>query len=236
MDGKREEIDSQLYLPRLLYLRMSRRNNLKGTSIICIFYNFFLLVIGFFLLDGAWTTRSYIGNGDAFWDIFKVKAIGDNEIQMYAAFSGIFAIFLSGFNWMNLGVILYHAHFGGLRIRLAFAHYIYLAMNALMFIWSIVPIAKFVDLITLFPAYLALNIGNLILTIVFIILSTKVVRKELEYMLPFELMRHHKDEYYQEYLTKKLALINVNHVAKNEEREVMAGQLEKENDRIFIKN
>jgi hypothetical protein len=229
---KREEIDSQLYLPRLLYLRLNRRERLKGVTITCMVYNFFLLIIGFVFVDCIWDTRSYLGvTGDEFWETHKVNETNDGEVQLISAFTGILTLVSSFYNIMNLSVILYHTHNGGLLIRLKFAQWVYLVLNIIIFGYSIIPIALYSITVILFPIYIALMSINLIICVIFIILSTKVTRKELEYMLPISLMKTHKDEYYQEYLTKKKALINLNHEV--EENNKVSSDNE---NKIFIKN
>jgi hypothetical protein len=72
---------------------------------------------------------------------------------------------------------------------------------------------------------------NLLFIIVFIILSTKLVRKELEYMLPLKLMWTHRKEYHDEYLTKKPAIINDDPPVIYEQPR----QSNNENDKIFLK-
>lgn len=232
LDPENEQIDPQFYIPRLLYLRITRRNLLKLVSVTLIVANLIFLILGFIFIDAVYTTRKYIIGGNDFWDSFKVRNLGDGEIQYFCAFTGIFTLLTAAFNIMNQGVILKHAHFGGLRIRLAFYQWIHLIINVIMFIYSIIPLAKLTNLVKPFPAYLTLNIINFILSIVFIIFSTKLVRKEIPYMIAMKILLKHRDEYYYDFVKKKKAMINEDGHLNSEGREE---EVEGEN-KIYIRN
>ena len=235
-----KEVDSHLYIPRLLYLRMTRRKILRYLSILSFLINSSLFILGFIFLDCVYNTRSYIPNGDYFWDAFQVKNLSSNQIQIYCSFTAVYTILSSFFLNMNNVVIFYHAHFGGLRKRLTLAKWINKLLQAVLFIYSIIPIVVFSNILILFPIYIALNGLAEVISVFIFILCGKVFRKELVHMLPYELMVHHKDEYYQEYLTKKKAIINLNNKAffENEEnRPIEAAHARFEsNDKIFMNN
>lgn len=208
-----KEIDSQLYIPRLLYLRLTRREVLKTMTIISIFVNVALFILGFVFLDSVYFTRNYIGSGDAFWDNFKVNGFQNNQIQTVCAFTSVYTILNSFLIIVNDFVTLYHAHYGGLRKRLILAQWFNKILQTLMFIYSIIAIAALKSIIVLFPIYIAFCAAGEISSLIIFIISGKVTRKELDYMLPLQLMQLHKEEYYQDYLKKRKAVINLNNKA-----------------------
>jgi hypothetical protein len=212
-DKEIKEIDSQLYIPRLLYLRLTRREVLKTMSIISLFTNVAIFILGFIFLDSVYFTRNYIGQGDTFWDKFQVNGFQNNQIQTVCAFTSIYTILTSFLIITNDIVTFYHAHFGGLRKRLVLARWFNKVLQTLMFIYSIIAIAALKSIIVLFPIFIAFCVAGEISSLIIFIVSGKVTRKELDYMLPLQLMQLHKEEYYQDYLKKRKAVINLNNKA-----------------------
>jgi hypothetical protein len=231
-----KEIDCQLYIPRLLYLRISRREMLKIVIYTSLIINIGLFILGFIFLDGVSNTRRYIYNGDQFWDISRVNNYKDNELQLFMSVIAIFTILASFFEIMNSSVIYYHAQYGGLTKRLVLTQLVNKVFQILILILSIISIIKFTNIIILFPIYLALAaVGEISSIFVFYFLR-KVIRKELTYMLPYETMLIHKEEYYQEFLTKTRARID----PKN--AELLNNDFENKNtarhndEKMFMKN
>lgn len=239
---KEKEIDCQLYIPRLLHLRLTRREILKTICWLNIFINLSLFIFGFIFLDVIWNTRSYVNNGNNFWDSFKVRDLHDNQIQLHCSFASIITIASSFFIEINNIVILYHAHYGGLQMRLKLAQWVNKSLQLVLFIYSIIPVATFKSILIIFPVFFVFSFVGEISSILIFILCGKVIRKELEYMLPLELLYIHKEEYYQEYLTnKKVKFENKNaEILESAERRLTSNNFQNEgeennkNNRVFI--
>ena len=189
-------------VPLILYLRLSRRNSVKYF----IIYYFVLLlgmtVFGILFLNSVYVTRHYIVNPDKFWK----QVLEHNyllSLQKYCAFTGIFLICLSAFLIMNNILVVVHVYYGGLQRRLQVANYIFIIFQSCLFVYSLIMLIMFKGLITLFPALFVFSIFNFLSAIIYFLLLRRSYRRENPFMLSIDRMERHKNEYYQEYLSKK---------------------------------
>ena len=189
-------------VPLILYLRLSRRNSVKYF----IIYYFVLLlgmtVFGILFLNSVYVTRHYIVNPDKFWK----QVLEHNyllNLQKYCAFTGIFLICLSAFLIMNNILVVVHVYYGGLQRRLQVANYIFIIFQSCLFVYSFIMLIMFKGLITLFPALFVFSIFNFLSAIIYFLLLRRSYRRENPFMLSIDRMERHKNEYYQEYLSKK---------------------------------
>ena len=189
-------------VPLILYLRLSRRNSVKYFVI----YYFVLLlgmtVFGILFLNSVYVTRHYIVNPDKFWK----QVLEHNyllSLQKYCAFTGIFLICLSAFLIMNNILVVVHVYYGGLQRRLQVANYIFIIFQSCLFVYSLIMLIMFKGLITLFPALFVFSIFNFLSAIIYFLLLRRSYRRENPFMLSIDRMERHKNEYYQEYLSKK---------------------------------
>ena len=189
-------------VPLILYLRLSRRNSVKYF----IIYYFVLLlgmtVFGILFLNSVYVTRHYIVNPDKFWK----QVLEHNyllSLQKYCAFTGIFLICLSVFLIMNNILVVVHVYYGGLQKRLQVANYIFIIFQSCLFVYSLIMLIMFKGLITLFPALFVFSIFNFLSAIIYFLLLRRSYRRENPFMLSIDRMERHKNEYYQEYLSKK---------------------------------
>ncbi len=189
-------------VPLILYLRLSRRNSVKYF----IIYYFVLLlgmtVFGILFLNSVYVTRHYIVNPDKFWK----QVLQHNyllSLQKYCAFTGIFLICLSAFLIMNNILVVVHVYYGGLQRRLQVANYIFIIFQSCLFVYSFIMLIMFKGLITLFPALFVFSIFNFLSAIIYFLLLRRSYRRENPFMLIIDRMERHKNEYYQEYLSKK---------------------------------
>ena len=189
-------------VPLILYLRLSRRNSVKYF----IIYYFVLLlgmtVFGILFLNSVYVTRHYIVNPDKFWK----QVLQHNyllSLQKYCAFTGIFLICLSAFLIMNNILVVVHVYYGGLQRRLQVANYIFIIFQSCLFVYSFIMLIMFKGLITLFPALFVFSIFNFLSAIIYFLLLRRSYRRENPFMLSIDRMERHKNEYYQEYLSKK---------------------------------
>lgn len=189
-------------VPLILYLRLSRRNSVKYF----IIYYFVLLlgmtVFGILFLNSVYVTRHYIVNPDKFWK----QVLEHNyllSLQKYCAFTGIFLICLSVFLIMNNILVVVHVYYGGLQRRLQVANYIFIIFQSCLFVYSLIMLIMFKGLITLFPALFVFSIFNFLSAIIYFLLLRRSYRRENPFMLSIDRMERHKNEYYQEYLSKK---------------------------------
>ena len=190
-------------VPLILYLRLSRRNSVKYF----IIYYFVLLlgmtVFGILFLNSVYVTRHYIVNPDKFWK----QVLEHNyllSLQKYCAFTGIFLICLSAFLIMNNILVVVHVYYGGLQRRLQVANYIFIIFQSCLFVYSLIMLIMFKGLITLFPALFVFSIFNFLSAIIYFLLLRRSYRRENPFMLSIDRMERHKNEYYQEYLSKKV--------------------------------
>jgi len=189
-------------VPLILYLRLSRRNSVKY---FIIYYFVFLLgmtVFGILFLNSVYVTRHYIVNPDKFWK----QVLQHNyllSLQKYCAFTGIFLICLSAFLIMNNILVVVHVYYGGLQRRLQVANYIFIIFQSCLFVYSFIMLIMFKGLITLFPALFVFSIFNFLSAIIYFLLLRRSYRRENPFMLSIDRMERHKNEYYQEYLSKK---------------------------------
>jgi hypothetical protein len=198
-------------VPLILYLRLSRRNSVKYF----IIYYFVLLlgmtVFGILFLNSVYVTRHYIVNPDKFWK----QVLEHNyllSLQKYCAFTGIFLICLSVFLIMNNILVVVHVYYGGLQRRLQVANYIFIIFQSCLFVYSLIMLIMFKGLITLFPALFVFSIFNFLSAIIYFLLLRRSYRRENPFMLSIDRMERHKNEYYQEYLSKK----DLNNIQNND--------------------
>jgi hypothetical protein len=198
-------------VPLILYLRLSRRNSVKYF----IIYYFVLLlgmtVFGILFLNSVYVTRHYIVNPDKFWK----QVLEHNyllSLQKYCAFTGIFLICLSVFLIMNNILVVVHVYYGGLQRRLQVANYIFIIFQSCLFVYSFIMLIMFKGLITLFPALFVFSIFNFLSAIIYFLLLRRSYRRENPFMLSIDRMERHKNEYYQEYLSKK----DLNNIQNND--------------------
>lgn len=195
-------LNENLYLPRMLYLRLKHRENIKFFIAFYTVFNIFAIILGALYLDAAGNTKKYISNIIDFWDFYKINTLVRKEIPLMATFSGIFLLCLGVFNLMNMIVIIKHVFIGGLRIRLKILSYLYLIFQIILFAYSIFPIAKYQVIIVLNVILLILAFANLFFCIFFFMLLRRIFRKESRYMLPLNLLYYHKQEYLNDYINK----------------------------------
>jgi hypothetical protein len=197
------EIDETRYLPRRLHLRITRRESAKLFIKYYMVMNFIVFTIfGALLIHCVWNTRSYIRNGNDFWTSYQRNNLNPSDISIYTSLSGIIILLVGVFNLMNNVVILCTLKYGGLRRRLKFTQNFHVTMQAVSFAYSLAPLIKFQGMIVLYPVLFVFLLFNLLNGLVLYMLIRRVVRREIEYMLPLSMMYKHKIEYYGEFLSK----------------------------------
>jgi len=189
-------------VPLILYLRLSRRNSVKYFIIYYFVLLLAILVFGILFLNSVYVTRHYIINPDKFWEQ-TLKHSYLLNLQKYCAFTGIFLICLSVFLIMNNILVIVHVYYGGLQRRLQVANYIFIIFQSCLFLYSLIMVIMFKGLITLFPALFVFSVFNFISAIIYFLLLRRSYRRENPFMLSIDRMDRHKNEYYQEYLSKK---------------------------------
>ena len=194
-------IDEIKYVPKNLYLRLSRRKSAKYF----IAYYFAVLIImailGILFLNSVYLTRHYIINGDKFWE----KIQNDSNllrIQSFSAFTGVFLICIAAFSIMNNILVIGHINAGGLKRRLQYANYVFIFFQIILFIYSLVTLIMFTNLIFLYPLLFVFAFYNLLNSIIYFLLIRRCLRRENLFMLSIRRMENHKNEFYQEYLSK----------------------------------
>jgi hypothetical protein len=202
----------KVFLPKLLFLRLTRREKAGMVGLFYMVFNFSFIVIGALFLDATWNTRSYIINGDEFWDYYSVYNLQDKEIPNNAAFSGMFTLLVGFLNFMNVLVMTLHIYFGGLKIRIQFGNFFHLFFQILLFIYAIIPVGKYKSIIILYPLLLGFAGVNMCLSLFYFLSVRRIVKRETDYMLPLNLLNHHKNEYMEEYIQK----MNKNSLIANE--------------------
>ena len=104
---------------------------------------------------------------------------------------------------MNNILVVVHVYYGGLQRRLQVANYIFIIFQSCLFVYSFIMLIMFKGLITLFPALFVFSIFNFLSAIIYFLLLRRSYRRENPFMLSIDRMERHKNEYYQEYLSKK---------------------------------
>ena len=97
-------ISPLIYLPKNLYLRLTRRYSSKYFVIYYFFIIFIKIILGVLFLNAVYVTRNYLIDPDKFWEktLKKDKYL---SLQSYCAFTGIFLICSSIFSIMNNALI-----------------------------------------------------------------------------------------------------------------------------------
>ena len=210
VDGNKvEDFEEKVYLPKLLYMRLSRRENAKLFSLAYFMFNFTFLILGALFLDATWRTRNYVIDGIIFWKYFEAHKLGNKEIVYACTVSGILTLFIFAFNAMNYIVIFKHTYLGGLRNRLKFSQYVHLIIQSLFFIYSLVLIIKYQAVITLVPVLFVFCIINVVLCIILFRYLWKILKRETDYMMSLQVMNRHKLEYLHDYqLNHKIKIVN----------------------------
>jgi len=196
------KVDSSLYVPKLLMIRLNRRNNLKNFSIFFFLFNLLLLGLGILYIDASSHTRRYISKGDDFWNFVFENKLKSKELVLIFSFTGIFEIFASSFNIMNGLVVMKHIFRGGLKIRLSFSIYTTMIIQIINFGFSFFIIIKYNLIINLNIFLLVLNGIHLLNTLIFFYYTRKIIVKEDDYMLSLNTLLKHKVDYFSEYERK----------------------------------
>ena len=196
-----QKIDEIKYVPKNLYLRLSRRKSAKYF----IGYYFAVLIImaiiGVLFLNSVYMTRNYIFNGDKFWEKIQ-KDSSLLRVQSFSAFTGVFLCCIAAFSTMNNILVLGHINAGGLKRRLQYANYVFLFFQIVLFIYSTAMLIMFTNLISLYIVLFVFSFYNLLNSIIYFLLIRRCLRRENLFMLSIRRMEAHKAEFYQEYLSK----------------------------------
>ena len=196
-----QKIDEIKYVPKNLYLRLSRRKSAKYF----IGYYFAVLIImaiiGVLFLNSVYMTRNYIFNGDKFWEKIQ-KDSSLLRVQSFSAFTGVFLCCIAAFSTMNNILVVGHINAGGLKRRLQYANYVFLFFQIVLFIYSTAMLIMFTNLISLYIVLFVFSFYNLLNSIIYFLLIRRCLRRENLFMLSIRRMEAHKAEFYQEYLSK----------------------------------
>lgn len=196
-----QKIDEIKYVPKNLYLRLSRRKSAKYF----IGYYFAVLIImaiiGVLFLNSVYMTRNYIFNGDKFWEKIQ-KDSSLLRVQSFSAFTGVFLCCIAAFSTMNNILVIGHINAGGLKRRLQYANYVFLFFQIVLFIYSTAMLIMFTNLISLYIVLFVFSFYNLLNSIIYFLLIRRYLRRENLFMLSIRRMEAHKAEFYQEYLSK----------------------------------
>ena len=203
-DNKFEEVKTlkeEQYVPKNLYLRLSRRNSAKCFIIYYFFILAIMIVFGALFLHSVYLTRNYIVNGDVFWEkTFKNPKM--LRIQSFSAFTGVFLICVGVFSIMNNILVIGHIYAGGLKRRLQYASFVFLFFQIIVFLYSFVTIIMFTNLIVLYPIFFVFSFFNILNSFIYFLLVRRCVIRENLFMLSIRRMESHKEEFRQEYLSK----------------------------------
>ena len=196
-----QKIDEIKYVPKNLYLRLSRRKSAKYF----IGYYFAVLIImaiiGVLFLNSVYMTRNYIFNGDKFWEKIQ-KDSSLLRVQSFSAFTGVFLCCIAAFSTTNNILVVGHINAGGLKRRLQYANYVFLFFQIVLFIFSTAVLIMFTNLISLYIVLFVFSFYNLLNSIIYFLLIRRCLRRENLFMLSIRRMEAHKAEFYQEYLSK----------------------------------
>lgn len=203
-------ISPLIYLPKNLYLRLTRRYSSKYFVIYYFFIIFVKIILGVLFLNAVYVTRNYLIDPDKFWEktLKKDKYL---SLQSYCAFTGIFLICSSIFSIMNNALITSHIYFGGLKRRLQYANYAFLILQVLLFLYSSITLIRFDNIISLFIILFVFSFFNLLTSIILFMLIRRSYRRENPFMLSIRRMEAHVEEYYQDYLSKN----NIKQIVQN---------------------
>lgn len=209
------KIDDIKFVPKNLYLRLSRRNSAKYFIAYYFGVLALMIILGILFLNSVYLTRNYITDGDTFWEKSKENSVL-LKLQPFSAFTAVFMICIGGFSIMNNTLVISHIYAGGLKRRLQYASYVLIIFQSVYFVYSLVVLIIFRGLITLYPINFVFSFYNLLNSIIYFLLIRRVVRRENLFMLSIRRMEAHKQEFYQEYL------------AKNNLKEILPGRNENE--------
>lgn len=187
------------YLPKILMLRLKRRDLMQIFLIIYSIINIHLFIECGLFFHAAFNTNKYVTNGDEFWDLYRVQKLRNKEIPYICGFAGTVCASVGVLNWMNTIVCYRHMLKGGLKTRIVFMNYFHIAINTLLLICSAIPIGKYGRVVRLFPPFIILGVFNLIVVYFFFWLNRRVLKRESPFMLPMKIMMQHREEYFKEY-------------------------------------
>ena len=186
-----QKIDEIKYVPKNLYLRLSRRKSAKYF----IGYYFAVLIImaiiGVLFLNSVYMTRNYIFNGDKFWEKIQ-KDSSLLRVQSFSAFTGVFLCCIAAFSTMNNILVVGHINAGGLKRRLQYANYVFLFFQIVLFIYSTAMLIMFTNLISLYIVLFVFSFYNLLNSIIYFLLIRRCLRRENLFMLSIRRMEAHK--------------------------------------------
>ena len=172
-----QKIDEIKYVPKNLYLRLSRRKSAKYF----IGYYFAVLIImaiiGVLFLNSVYMTRNYIFNGDKFWEKIQ-KDSSLLRVQSFSAFTGVFLCCIAAFSTMNNILVVGHINAGGLKRRLQYANYVFLFFQIVLFIYSTAMLIMFTNLISLYIVLFVFSFYNLLNSIIYFLLIRRCLRRE----------------------------------------------------------
>lgn len=192
------------YVPKNLYLRLSRRVSAKYFLGYYFVVLFVMIILGILFLNAVYITRYYIINGDDFWEEYSKKDFNLN-LQFFNAFTGVFLICIAVFSIMNNILIMGHIYAGGLKKRLNYANYIFLFFQVVLFLYSFIVLCMFKLLIYLYIILFVFSFYNLLNAIIYFLLIRRCTMRENAFMLSIRRMEAHKQEYYNEYISGKNA-------------------------------
>lgn len=210
MDKKKAyvEIREEEYVPKNLYFRLSRRISAKYFLGYYFVVLFIMIILGILFLNAVYMTRNYIINGDDFWEDYLKNDFNLN-LQFFNAFTGVFLICVAVFSIMNNILIIGHIYAGGLKKRLNYANYIFLFFQVVVFLYSLITLCMFKLLIFLYIILFFFSFFNLLNAIIYFLLIRRCTRRENAFMLSIRRMEAHKQEYYNEYISRRGAA-NIN--------------------------
>ena len=195
------KIDEIKYVPKNLYLRLSRRKSAKYFIAYYFAVLIIMAIIGVLFLNSVYMTRNYIFNGDTFWAKIQ-KDSSLLRVQSFSAFTGVFLCCIAAFSIMNNILVVGHINAGGLKRRLQYANYVFLFFQIVLFVYSTAMLIMFTNLISLYIVLFVFSFYNLLNSIIYFLLIRRCLRRENLFMLSIRRMEAHKAEFYQEYLSK----------------------------------
>ena len=200
-ESKVTALKEEQYVPKNLYLRLSRRHSAKYFIIFYFFLLVVMIILGALFLHSVYLTRNYIVNGDVFWEkpFQNPKML---RIQSFSAFTGVFLICVGVFSIMNNILVIGHIYAGGLKRRLQYASFVFLFFQVIVFLYAFVTLIMFTNLIVLYPIFFTFSFFNVLNSVIYFLLVRRCVIRENLFMLSIRRMESHKEEFRQEYLSK----------------------------------
>lgn len=194
-----EKIPEQNYVPKNLYLRLSRRYSAQYFIGYYFIVLLVMIIFGILFLHSVYLTRNYVLDGDKYWKQME-KHNYYLQVQNFNAFTGIFLICIALFSIMNNISIFLHILRGGLKKRLKYSNYIFFFFQIILFLYSFILLCMFGGLTWLYPVLFVFCFYNLLNSIIFFLLIKRCVRRENDFMLSMNRMETHKGEYLKEYI------------------------------------